>query len=64
VLIASDDFRQSHSLLNPVKPVVGLTSGFLCFLQPGWEGCRLKQHQAVARAECRLNAECSPETAL
>jgi hypothetical protein len=30
---------------------------FFAFLQPCWEGCQLKQHKTVARAEC------SPETA-
>jgi hypothetical protein len=31
MLNASADFRQSHSLFNPVKPVVALTPDFLLF---------------------------------
>jgi hypothetical protein len=58
-LLASDfwlPLHQGHMLFNPVEfhPVVGLTpdSWLHCFLQPGWEGCRLKQHQTAPRAEC------------
>jgi hypothetical protein len=46
-----------QKVLKLVLPL--LASGFLCFLQPCWEGCRIKQNQNAARAECRvLTAEC------
>jgi hypothetical protein len=64
-LISADLWQKGFSPFSPVLLGVLCGEGFsvlpwancqrpiaICRLQPGWEGCRLKQHQTVTLAEC------------